>query len=144
MAELKVIITDETSKEQVSINKPGTSNSTATTIKTPETLRNKAASKGLAVAAMIGSQTFNYTTSNIGKWTGNSRHQTTVNNIKAGVSIGAMMYVSPLMAAAYVGVNMATTAIDTYQEQKWEKRQTSQSLARAGYNSKGELVGRRH
>jgi phage gp29-like protein len=144
MAELKVIITDETSKEQVNLNKPNSSNTQSTTIKTPETNQNKSSSKGLAVAAMVGQSALNYTTSNIGKWTGNSRHQTTVNNVKQVAGIAAMAYINPYLAIASCAIQAGTTAIDTYQEQKWDKRQSSQSLARAGYNSKGELVGRRH
>lgn len=144
MAELKVIITDETSNEQVKLNKPNTNSTASTTIKTPETVQNKAASKALAIAAMVSQSALNYTTSNIGKWTGNSRHQTTVNNVKQVGGIAAMAYVSPFLAIASCAVQASTTAIDTYVEQKWDKKQSSQNLARAGYNSKGDLVGRRH
>lgn len=144
MAELKVIITDETSKEQVTINKPNTSSTSNTTVKTPETVQNKAASKGLAIASMIGQAALNYTTSNVGKWTGNSKHQVTVNNIKQVAGIAAMAYINPFLAIATCAIQAGTTALDTSFEQKWDKKQSQQSLARAGYNSKGELVGRRH
>lgn len=144
MAELKVIITDETSTEQVQINKPNSNSSNSTSIKTPETAANKTASKGLVVASMIGQRALSYTTSNVGKWTGNSRNQTAVNNVMQIGSLAALAYVNPYIAIATAAINMATTAIDTGFEQKWDKRQSSQNLARAGYNSKSALVGRRH
>ncbi len=109
-----------------------------------EAANNIRKTKAIGVAAMIGSRSLSYVSSNVGKWTGNSRHQTTVNNIQQIVGIGAMAVVSWPVALATVGINMATTAIDTGVEQKWDKRQSQQSLARAGYNSKGEMVGRRH
>lgn len=143
MAELKVIITDETSTEQVQINKPNSNSSNSNSVKTPETAANKAASKGLVVASMIGQRAFGYITSNVGKWTGDSRNQTTVNNIMQVGSLAALAYVNPYIAVATAAINVATTAIDTSVEQKWDKRQTQQNLARAGYNSKNELVGRR-
>lgn len=110
-----------------------------------ETANNMAKVKAIGVAAMMGGKTLlSYTASNIGKWTGNSRNQTRVDNIQQIVGIGAMAVVSWPVALASVGIKMATTAIDTGFEQKWDKRQSQANLARAGYNSKGELVGRRH
>ena len=109
-----------------------------------ETANNIRKTKAIGVAAMVGSRSLSYVSSNVGKWTGNSKNQTTANNIQQIVGIGAMAVVSWPVALATVGINMATTAIDTGIEQKWDKRQSQQNLARAGYNSKGELVGRRH
>lgn len=143
MAELKVIIQDETSSEQVQINKPNSNSSNATSIKTADSAANRSASKGLAVASMIGSRAFSYISSNVGKWTGDSRKQTTVNNLMQVGSMAALAYVSPVIAVATVALNATTTAIDTSIEQKWDKKQSQQNQARAGYNSKNELVGRR-
>ena len=109
-----------------------------------ETANNIRKTKAIAVAAMIGSRSLSYISSNIGKWTGNSRKQTSVNNIQQIVGLGAMAVVSWPVALATTGINLATTAIDTSHEQKWDKKQSQQNMARAGYNSKGELVGRRH
>lgn len=141
MAELKVIIQDETSTEQVTINKPATANKSQ--VQSPEVVASKASSKGLAIASMIGSRAFSYVTSNVGKWTGDSRKQTAVNNLMQVGSMAALAYVSPVIAIATVALNATTTAIDTSIEQKWDKKQSQQNQARAGYNSKNELVGRR-
>jgi hypothetical protein len=53
------------------------------------------------------------------------------------VSIGAMVYVSPAIAIANVGMNLATTAIDTAYEQRWDNYNKDYARKRAG-----ELKGR--
>ena len=88
---------------------------------------------------MVASQTFNYMTSNIGKWTGSSQNQVRINNAMQLVSIGAMAYISPAMAIATAGISIGTTALDTAYEQKWDKYQSDYNKRRVG-----ELKGRGH
>ena len=141
MSQIKVLITDETggsSSVSSSSAKPvsSTINSNGK-VKSKEVKQSDDNSKGLAVATMIAQQTFNYMTSNIGKWTGSTRKQTAINNTMQLVSIGAMAYVSPVVAVANVGINLATTAMDTAYEQKWDAYSKEYARKRAG-----ELKGR--
>jgi hypothetical protein len=142
MSQIKVIITDETGgSSSVSSSSSIPSNTTINTkngsINSKEVKQNQAFSKSLAVASMIGSQAFNYMTSNVGKWTGSSAKQQQVNNAMQLVSIGAMAYVSPALAIANVGINLATTAMDTAYEQRWDSYSKDYARKRAG-----ELKGR--
>lgn len=141
MSQIKVLITDETggsSSVSSSSAKPvsSTINSNGK-VKSKEVKQSDDNSKSLAVATMIAQQTFNYMTSNIGKWTGSTRKQTAINNTMQLVSIGAMAYVSPVVAVANVGINLATTAMDTAYEQKWDAYSKEYARKRAG-----ELKGR--
>ena len=141
MSQIKVLITDETggsSSVSSSSAKPVSSTVNANgKIKSKEVKQSDDNSKGLAVATMIAQQTFNYMTSNIGKWTGSTRLQTGVNNAMQVFSIGAMAYVSPVIAVANVGINLATTAMDTAYEQQWDSYSKEYARKRAG-----ELKGR--
>lgn len=141
MAELKVVITDGTSNQQVSL---GGAKPQPTSVPTPEVAHSKASSKALSIAAMLGRNALSYTTSNIGKWTGSSRYQTAVDNAKEIGSIMALATINPGLAAATVGMQLATTAIDNYHDTKWEARTANQARARAGLDSNNKLAGRRH
>lgn len=141
MSQIKVLITDETggsSSVSSSSTKPvsSTINSNGK-VKSKEVKQSDDNSKGLAVATMIAQQTFNYMTSNVGKWTGSTRLQTGVNNAMQVFSIGAMAYVSPVIAVANVGINLATTAMDTAYEQQWDSYSKEYARKRVG-----ELKGR--
>lgn len=141
MSQVKVTITDErsgSSSISSSSTKPVSSTVNANgKIKSKEVKQSDDNSKDLAVATMIAQQTFNYMTSNIGKWTGSTRIQTGVNNALQLVSIGAMFKVSPAVAVANIGVNLATTAMNTAYEQRWDAYSKEYARKRAG-----ELKGR--
>jgi hypothetical protein len=141
MSQIKVLITDETggsSSVSSSSTKPVSSTVNANgKVKSKEVKQSDDNSKSLAVATMIAQQTFNYMTSNIGKWTGSTRLQTGVNNAMQVFSIGAMAYVSPVIAVANVGINLATTAMDTAYEQQWDSYSKEYARKRVG-----ELKGR--
>lgn len=151
MAELQVVIKDESGNQTTTTASPQVENPTPTqnintvaSAKTKEAKETKASSNGMAIASMIGSQAFNYTTSNIGKWTGSSKTQNGINTIKQIGGIAAMAYMNPYMALANVAIQMGTTAIDSAFELRVDKLSSNQRLARAGYSSTGEVVGRRH
>lgn len=141
MSQIKVLITDETggsTSVSSSSAKPVSSTVNANgKVKSKEVKQSDDNSKDLAVATMIAQQTFNYMTSNVGKWTGSTQKQTAINNAMQLVSIGAMAYVSPIVAVANVGINLATTAMDTAYEQKWDAYSKEYARKRAG-----ELKGR--
>lgn len=142
MSQIRVTITDNRSSEVV---EGGSTLTTATStainskgaLNQKEAKQNGKSSQGLAVASMIASQTFNYMTSNVGKWTGSTRTQTQVNNAMQLVSLGAMVYVNPMIAVANIGANLAQTAMDTAYEQRWDRYAKEQAQKRAG-----ELKGR--
>lgn len=141
MSQIKVTITDERGNvESVGSTTTSATNKTISkqgSIKSKEVKKNQTESKALAVASMISNQSFNYMKSNVGKWTGSTRTQTQVNNAMQLASLGAMLYVSPAIAVANVGLNLATTAMDTAYEQRWDKYAKEQAQKRAG-----ELKGR--
>lgn len=142
MSQIKVLITDNTGGSDTVQSPSSTPVSTTInkkngSVNSKDVKENKDKSKSLAVASMVGSQAFSYMTSNVGKWTGSTRTQTTINNVMELVSIGAMAYTSLPMAIACVGVNIAKTAIDTNYEQKWDAYSKEYAQKRAG-----ELKGR--
>jgi hypothetical protein len=142
MSQIKVIITDETGEaSSVSSSSSTPSNTTINkkngSIKSKEVKKNQDDSKALAVASMIGSQSFSYMTSNVGKWTGSTKIQTNISNVVQLSSVGAMAYVNPALAIANVGVNLATTAMNTAYEQRWDSYSKEYAKKRVG-----ELKGR--
>ena len=137
MSQIKVLITDETGKtESVNTNTTLVNNKTGK-IKDESVQQNDSYSKNLAVASMVASQVFNYTTSNVGKWMGSTRTQTTINNTMQLVGIGAMAYVNPYVTIATIGISIGTTALDTAYEQIWDAKQKNYNRLRVG-----ELKGR--
>lgn len=142
MSQVKVLITDDRGNgESVSSASAQPVNTTINkkngSINSKEVKDKKEKSKAMAVATMIGSQAFSYMTSNVGKWTGSTKSQTQINNALELVSIGAMAYASTPIALAYVGINLAKTAIDTGYEQRWDAYSKEEARKRAG-----ELKGR--
>lgn len=142
MSQVKVLITDDRGNgESVSSVSAQPVNTTINkkngSINSKEVKDKKEKSKAMAVATMIGSQAFSYMTSNVGKWTGSTKSQTQINNALELVSIGAMAYASMPIALAYIGINLAKTAIDTGYEQRWDAYSKEEVRKRAG-----ELKGR--
>ncbi len=88
-------------------------------------------------------QTVNYSTSNIGKWTGSNHNQQAVNNLMQGVDLGIMIRTNPGQAAISIATSVTTTLLNNAWEQKWEKRASSQNLSRLGYSDSGEVVGKK-
>ena len=97
----------------------------------------------IAFASMVATRSFDYLTSNVGKWTGDHRNQTNINNAMQALSLAALFKISPLAAAADIGLNLAMTAIDNRYEDFWENKRLSQMQKSAGYNSSAEIIGRK-
>lgn len=146
MSQIKVVITDDrgasesvTNSSSLTTPVSSTINTSNGSIKSQEVKQNQKSSKALATASVVASQAFNYMTSNIGKWTGSTRKQTAVNNMQQVVNTGAMFFINPMMAIVNVGMNIATTAMDTAFEQKWDANQKEYNRAKVG-----ELKGMGH
>ena len=152
MSEVRVIIQDTLGgQEQVTKNVNTTKGvkTSATTIKEATSVNKETSAvsmknaKAVLGAAVVGKQVLNYTTSNIGKWTGNQHNQQVVNDAKEMVGYGMLFAVNPVAALASFGFRVATTAIDTAWEQKWDNLASQRKLARAGFSSSGEAIGYR-
>lgn len=139
MAELKVILKDETSQE-TSIPLGNTSTTPHKAVnsmspKTNEVRQNRASHKAIAVASMLGQQSFSYIASNIGTLTGSKQKQQKVDNAMQLASIAGMSLVSPGTAAATVGIQLATTAVSENNRKQKETVGLAQARARAGYTN---------
>lgn len=99
----------------------------------PTASKNIMATKGMVVASTIASGAFNYITSNVGEYTGNSQAQTQVNNAMELGQTAAMFFVNPTLAMVNVGLKLGTTAIDENIRKRKESVGLAQAQARAGY-----------
>jgi hypothetical protein len=141
MSQIKILITDDRGNvESVSSNNStSTINKSNGKIENDSVKKNDKKSRNLAVASMVAKQSFNYMTNNIGKWTGSTRNQTSIDNAMQVFSIGALAYINPVLAIANVGVNIATTAVNAVYDQKWDRIQKEYNKVRIG-----ELKGMGH
>lgn len=146
MAQLNVVIGDD----KIQLN--GTAAGTMTPNKANQMATGNAdkgvsvaQSKAFAIGANIAMQSFNYAKSNVGKWTGNSQNQRTVDNLSQLVSTGMAFAINPMLGAASLAVNIGTRAIDEQWRLQMEQKNLSQLRARNGYtDTKSILTSRRH
>lgn len=147
MSDVKVIVKDERGNTTTTqTNKAPTTAKQAADKMDPQNesaKANKKSGQGLAVASMIASRTLSYTTSNVGKWTGNSRNQDTVNNVMQIGGIAAAAYVNPYLALAVAAIQVGTTAIDAAWTNKQETLKSNVRKLRAGYSADDKVIGGR-
>lgn len=148
MSEIKVTITDNGTQSTTSKTIQQRANTTkeATEKLDPRneaSTQSKKDSQVMVVAGMVASRSFNYITSNVGKWTGNSRNQETVNNIRQVASLGASAVVSPWLTLAMSGMQLGTTAIDTSYQLKLDEINARGRRLRAGYSDDNTIIGGR-
>ena len=72
-------------------------------------------------------QAVNYSTSNIGKWTGNSHYQQVINNGMQAADFGIMAITNQWQAAISIATGTSTTLLNNLWEQKWDKRASNQN-----------------
>lgn len=104
-------------------------------------------SKSMAIAAgtSIITKTIDYTTSNIGKWTGNSQNQQKINNIKELFGVGVAFAVNPILGSVNLALNVGTKVIDEMWRLDQEQKSLAQARARNGYTDvKSITTSRRH
>ena len=131
MAEpITVIVKDQTGTTTTQVG--NTSNQSPNTPLNQQAKTNKQKSNAAVVSKMIALRSINYTTSNIGKWTGNKNNQAVVNTIKQGIGYATAFAINPLLGAIAVGLDAATYAIDYAYERKWENIRVQQAQARIG------------
>lgn len=113
------------------------------TVKNEVASNNELNVQGMAIASMVASRSLNYTTSNVGKWTGNSRNQEIVGNIQQVAGIGATAAINPYLALAMIAVNVGTTAIDAAVTNWQEGIKSNVRKLRAGYTPDDKIIGGR-
>lgn len=106
-------------------------------------LKNNQGTQGVVIASMLASRTLSYATSNVGKWTGNSRNQDRINKLQQAAGIGVTALVSPFLAVATVGVQVGTTAFEAYATNRLEEQRADARRLRAGYSSDDRVLGGR-
>lgn len=135
MAKIEVVIKDQTGQQ--SVNVPSTPSAQGTTPqdmnkKTKQSKDNQKSAALSAVAVMGLSRTASYVTSNVGKWTANSRNQTTVNTAGKLVGYDAMAMANPYLALAAVALDIGTTAVDYAIDKHWQDKEQARAEARTG------------
>ncbi len=113
-------------------------------VSTPTTKANSAKALGIVAAAMVGRQTVNFLTSNVGKFTGNSQNQVAVNNAMEVIGIGILATQSWPIALATAGIKLGMTAINNWQEDHIDNIRVGQASARAGYRNYNDVKGNKH
>jgi hypothetical protein len=81
---------------------------------------------------MVAMRSINYVTSNVGKWTGSTRNQQVVNNVKQLIGYGVAFAVNPILGAVTVALDGVTNALDYAYERKWEKIRVEQAQVKTG------------
>lgn len=148
MSEINVTITDNGTQSTTSKSIQQRANTTKQAAekldpKNEASTQSKRDSQAMIVAGMVASRSFNYITSNVGKWTGNSRNQETVNNVRQVISLGASTAVSPWLTIAMSGVQLGTTAIDTSYQLRLDEVNARARRLRAGYSDNNTILGGR-
>ena len=145
MSSLKVIITDERgnisevssptgSKTIQEVNKQSSNNVSAEGRKT---------NKAISYSTMYAMQTLDYIATNASKWQGSTIGATRVNNTKTALTMLGSAITNPIGTALMGAFTSATTAINYNVNRSIETKTSQAALKRAGYNSYGDIVGRR-
>ena len=135
MAKIEVVIKDQTGQQSVGV--PSTPKAQGTTPqdmnKTTKQSKDNQKSAALSAVAVMGlSRTASYVTSNVGKWTANTRNQNIVNTVGKLTAYGAMAMANPYLALAAVALDIGTSAIDYSIDKHWQDKEQARAEARTG------------
>lgn len=131
MAEpIKVLLTDETGTATITTGNVAQNNPNQPINDSAKA--NKKSSMAQTAAHLVVLRAVNYTTSNVGKWTGNSRAQNIINGAKQALGYGITFAVSPFLGAVTLGLDGVTTVLDYAYENKWQNIKSAQAQARVG------------
>ena len=111
---------DNTGNENLGSNGNQTPNQESTD-KSQNTSLQKTA--GQMIALSVAKRSVSYVTSNIGKWSGNSRNQNAMNNISKVAGYGMALAVNPYLGMAAIAMDGITYALDYAWENKWNQIQ---------------------
>jgi hypothetical protein len=131
MAEpIQVKITDDTGTSTISAGNVSQNNPNKPINQSAR--ENKKASVLTTASHMVLMRSINYTTSNVGKWTGSNRLQNQINTTKQLIGYGVAFAVNPILGAVTVAMDGFTNVIDYAYEDKWNRIKSEQAQARSG------------
>lgn len=84
------------------------------------------------LAVTTAKRSINYLTSNVGKWTGNSRNQRQVDAFKTAVGYGIAFSMNPLLGVATVAMDGLTNVLDYVYEQRNDRARVDNYNVRTG------------
>ena len=147
MSDIKVTVKDETNGTSVQriSSKPSTPQKASEQLDPKNEASDKAKkdNQGLAVATLVASRTFNYCTSNVGKWTGNQHNQENIGKVRQAIGVGTGFLVNPILGAAMIGCEIGTTAKDAAWTNYIEQLKSQRRMIQAGYSSYDQVLGGR-
>jgi hypothetical protein len=133
MAEaIKVKITDDLGTTTISTNASGVSGNSTNKPLNPSAKENQKKSTANVVAKTLAMRSISYASSNVGKYTGNSRNQAVVNNIRTGMGYAVAFATNPILGIAVMSMDGITTALDYAYENKWNQIKANQMQIRIG------------
>lgn len=100
-------------------------------------------SQSMALVTLLAKSTVNYATQNVGKWTGNTTLQNNISNIKTAAAFGLAAIKHPVLSIGIAGVQLGTTALNNWLEDKENAVTARRQQARAGYFN-NKVPGRRY
>ncbi len=133
--EIKVIVKDERSSQEVQGGGGANTGTGGNSLPNQEAQSNKGSHTAQTVATLIAMRSISYTTSNVGKWTGNSRNQVMVNNVEKAVGYAAAFAANVYVGIATVALDVGTTAASYIYDNSWNTYSSKQ--AQAKYGGKG-------
>lgn len=127
---IKVIISDETGREQVEIGTGGPApNENVSNKQVKANDKNNMIAAAGTYAAM---RTLSFVTSNIGKYTGDQRLQSNINKAKQISSYGVAFATNVYLGAALVALDGASSFADYMWERKWDEIRSQVRMTRNG------------
>lgn len=146
MSELRVRLIDERGGVTDVISPNGmnkTPQEVGNESKLPTSKDSARSTKAISYATMYAHQTIDYVATNAAKWQGSTIGATRVSNAKSLIGLGMSALTNPIATLLMGAFSVGTTAINYNIERSIDNKRVSANLKRAGYNSVGEMVGRR-
>lgn len=132
MAEpIQIKITDDTGTTTIDAGNVANNNNPNKPLN-KDAKNNKKASVLSTVSHIAMMRSVNYTTSNIGKWTGNQANQNMINATKTTIGYGTAFAANPILGVVTVAMDGLTTVLDYAYENKWNNVKAQQQQARTG------------
>ena len=128
---IEIIVRDERGEERVQ-GGGGSNTGADKTLNNTQSKPNNSKSTASMVATMVAMRTVSYATSNIGKWTGNSRNQAAVDSITKATGYAVAFASNIYVGLATVGVDFMTEIANVVYDNYWLNAQAKQAQARTG------------
>lgn len=126
-----VTIKDDTGIESMNAGSSGATGK-GEGVQNQQTKSNQKNSQLSAAGTYIAMQTFNYITSNIGKYTGNASYQTQVNNAKRLVGYSMALASNWALGLAVIAMDGATSIANYMYDRKFDQIRSEQAKRRNG------------